>query len=206
MSNNSLIQTVWEEVQSVFSTFKAGEVTQGCPRTNSRVPGMPPSQADEAVNKAIKNVQMVLDQRIGDLQTWSPKTQQDFQKWFGSTAPENRELVLERLKKERLLAEKLTPENFFPAEGEYADNKKLFAYVHPHDPKKIFLGGAFANAPDMGSNSKAGTLAHEMSHFTVIAGTEDYAYGEKDCHALALADPERALNNADNYEFFLEKL
>ena len=206
MSHNSLIQTVWGEVQRVFGALKTGEVTQKCPLVTSRVPGMQPAQADEIVDKAIKNVQMILDQRISDLQTWSPKTQQDFQKWFGTTAPEHRNLVLERLKKEKALTENLTKENFFQAEGKYADEKKLFAYVHPNDPKKIFLGEAFANAPDMGSNSRAGTLAHEISHFTVIAGTNDYAYGEKDCSALALADPERALNNADNYEFFLEKL
>jgi peptidyl-Lys metalloendopeptidase len=37
---------------------------------------------------------------------------------------------------------------------------------------------AFWPAPANGTDSKAGTLIHEMSHFNVVAGTNDWVYGQ----------------------------
>lgn len=41
----------------------------------------------------------------------------------------------------------------------------------------MYLCGAFWNAPNTGTDSKAGTLIHEASHFTVYGATDDWAYG-----------------------------
>ena len=62
----------------------------------------------------------------------------------------------------------------------------------------------FWNAPNTGRDSKAGTLVHETSHFNVVAGTNDYVYGATGAHNLAVSDPSRAINNADNHEYFAE--
>ena len=49
-----------------------------------------------------------------------------------------------------------------------------------------------------------GTLVHEMSHFTVVAGTDDWAYGQSAAAALAVSNPARAIENADSHEYFAE--
>jgi peptidyl-Lys metalloendopeptidase len=80
----------------------------------------------------------------------------------------------------------------------------VYAYVYPTQPYKIYVCGAFWNAPLTGTDSKGGTLVHEMSHFTVVAGTDDWAYGQTAAKALAISDPAKALDNADSHEYFAE--
>ncbi len=79
-----------------------------------------------------------------------------------------------------------------------------YAYVYPTQPYKIYLCGAFWNAPMTGTDSKGGTLIHEMSHFNVVAGTDDWAYGQSAAASLARSNPTRALDNADNHEYIAE--
>jgi peptidyl-Lys metalloendopeptidase len=79
-----------------------------------------------------------------------------------------------------------------------------YAYVYPTQPYKIYVCGAFWSAPATGTDSKAGTLVHEMSHFNVVASTDDWAYGQSACRSLASSNPTRALDNADSHEYFAE--
>jgi peptidyl-Lys metalloendopeptidase len=83
-------------------------------------------------------------------------------------------------------------------------NQSYYAYVYPTRPYEIFVCRAFWNAPLTGTDSKAGTLIHEMSHFNAVAGTDDHAYGQSAAKSLAASDPTRALDNADNHEYFAE--
>lgn len=79
-----------------------------------------------------------------------------------------------------------------------------YAYVYPTQPYKIYVCGAFWNAPMTGTDSKGGTLVHEMSHFNVVASTDDWAYGQTAAANLAKSNPTKALDNADNHEYFAE--
>ncbi|MGO1071743.1 M35 family metallo-endopeptidase [Lysobacter sp. CA199] len=79
-----------------------------------------------------------------------------------------------------------------------------YAYVYPNQPYQIYVCNAFWNAPLTGTDSKAGTLIHEMSHFTVVAGTDDHVYGQSGARNLANTNPTNALDNADNHEYFAE--
>jgi peptidyl-Lys metalloendopeptidase len=79
-----------------------------------------------------------------------------------------------------------------------------YAYVYPTQPYNIYLCNAFWNAPAQGTDSKAGTLVHEMSHFNVVAGTNDYAYGQTAAKNLAIRQPKKAVDNADSHEYFAE--
>ncbi len=81
---------------------------------------------------------------------------------------------------------------------------QYYAYVYANQPYKIYLCGAFWSAPATGTDSRAGTLIHEMSHFTVVAGTDDWAYSQTAAQALAISDPAKALDNADSHEYFAE--
>jgi peptidyl-Lys metalloendopeptidase len=87
----------------------------------------------------------------------------------------------------------------------YCDcTSSAYAYVYSNDPYKIHLCNAFWSAPQTGTDSKAGTIIHELSHFNVVAGTSDYAYGQSACKSLALSNPARATRNADSHEYFAE--
>jgi peptidyl-Lys metalloendopeptidase len=79
-----------------------------------------------------------------------------------------------------------------------------YAFVYANQPYKVHLCGAFWNAPATGTDSKAGTLIHETSHFTVVAGTQDYQYGQTACRSLAISSPTQAVHNADSHEYFAE--
>ena len=76
-----------------------------------------------------------------------------------------------------------------------------YAYVYPNQPYKIHLCGAFWSAPLTGIDSKGGTLVHECSHFTVVASTDDWAYGTAGCQGLSTA---KKIDNADCHEYFAE--
>jgi peptidyl-Lys metalloendopeptidase len=79
-----------------------------------------------------------------------------------------------------------------------------YAYVYPNQPYKVYLCNAFWSAPNTGTDSRAGTIVHETSHFTVMGGTDDWAYGQSAAHSLAGSNPARAVDNADSHEYFAE--
>jgi peptidyl-Lys metalloendopeptidase len=79
-----------------------------------------------------------------------------------------------------------------------------YAYVYANAPYTIYLCNAFWSAPSLGTDSKAGTLVHEMSHFNVVASTDDWAYGQTACKNLAKSSPTRAIDNADTHEYYAE--
>ena len=82
--------------------------------------------------------------------------------------------------------------------------QNYYAYVYPNQPYKIYLCKVFWQAPLSGTDSKAGTLIHEMSHFNVVAGTDDVVYGQTAARNLADTNPNAAITNADSHEYFAE--
>ncbi len=83
-------------------------------------------------------------------------------------------------------------------------NDRSYAYVYPNRPYEITVCRAFWSAPVAGTDSKAGTLIHEMSHFDVVAGTDDVVYGQTGAKNLAISAPDSAVQNADSHEYFAE--
>ncbi|HEY5809483.1 MAG TPA: M35 family metallo-endopeptidase [Povalibacter sp.] len=79
-----------------------------------------------------------------------------------------------------------------------------YAYVYPNQPYRVYLCGSFWAAPNTGTDSRAGTIIHEVSHFTVVADTDDLAYGQTAARNLARSNPSRAVRNADSHEYFSE--
>lgn len=82
--------------------------------------------------------------------------------------------------------------------------KQYYAYVYPNQPYKIYLCRAFWTAPNTGTDSRAGTIIHEMSHFDVVANTDDVVYGQTGAKNLAISDPDAAVRNADSHEYHSE--
>jgi peptidyl-Lys metalloendopeptidase len=79
-----------------------------------------------------------------------------------------------------------------------------YAYVYAVRPYEIFLCNLFWNAPMTGTDSKSGTIIHELSHFNIIAGTRDSVYSQNACRQLAIDNPSVAISTADNHEYFAE--
>ncbi len=85
-----------------------------------------------------------------------------------------------------------------------SSKQNVYAYVYPNQPYRIYLGRVYWTAPAGGTDSQAGTLIHEMSHFTVVAGTDDVVYGQTGAKNLAITNPDAAVTNADSHEYFAE--
>jgi peptidyl-Lys metalloendopeptidase len=83
-------------------------------------------------------------------------------------------------------------------------HQNYYAYVYPTQPYRIYVCNAFWSAPTQGTDSKGGTLIHEMSHFNVVAATDDWVYGYSGAANLAISDPAKARDNADSHEYFAE--
>ena len=69
--------------------------------------------------------------------------------------------------------------------------------IHDLSVRRV-LGGAAD-----GTDSQAGTLVHEMSHFDVGADRRPRVRPER-CPSLAQSSPAQALDNADSHEYFAE--
>lgn len=82
-------------------------------------------------------------------------------------------------------------------------NRNCYAYVYLHDGAYlIYLGRDFWNAPLSGRDCRAGVIVHELSHEELY--TDDHYYGEIKARHLAANDPDKAGDNADNWEYFAE--
>lgn len=79
-----------------------------------------------------------------------------------------------------------------------------FAYVYPSRPYTVYFCDRFFSAPQTGTDSQAGTIIHELTHFNVVASTDDIVYGQSACRDLALSNPNEAIRNADSHEYFAE--
>lgn len=84
------------------------------------------------------------------------------------------------------------------------DRANVYAYVFPVVLHEIYLCPVFWQTDLSGTDSRAGTLVHELSHFTALVGTDDHAYGQRAARELAQNDPTTAIDNADNFGYFAE--
>ncbi|CAE6494350.1 unnamed protein product [Rhizoctonia solani] len=58
-----------------------------------------------------------------------------------------------------------------------------------HSLARIYLCGSFWSPATTGTDSQAGTIVHELSHFTVNGGTEDHVYSQTLAKKLAKSNP-----------------
>jgi len=85
-----------------------------------------------------------------------------------------------------------------------------YAYVYPNDPYRqvhlcdVFWASSTVPTQQRPWDSMINTMLHEVSHFTVIAGTDDIAYGTSACMNLARQQPASAVRNADNHGYMVE--
>ncbi|QQS46550.1 MAG: hypothetical protein IPM66_22055 [Acidobacteriota bacterium] len=161
---------------------------------------------DVVVRRAINNARHMVDIAIMKLDRWGATDQTEYEKWFGiSDGPYYSKVVRVytniRAALGGIVTWYLRPDISRRTGSIIPDT---LAYVYPGGPIGIYLPDLFFTLPAVGENSQAGTIVHELSH--EVANTDDHAYGTDAAKELALIHPPtRAINNADNYEYFVEK-
>lgn len=139
---------------------------------------------------------------------------EDYARWFGRFSMTNAETVRSNLKAIDLTLRANAVKAVCPNVGEEDCKVDTFANVWPDQPFVVNLCPAFFDMPVMSSmrigtpdaenGSREGTIIHELSHFIVVAGTDDECYTRTVCSNMARNDARRAIRNADSYQYFAE--
>ena len=155
----------------------------------------------DTINAALKearNIALIARQALHNTPENQRPQAQRYKEWFGKYAASRYSTVMAHFDR---ISDALSNKQIYAA---CDDRSNIFAYVYPDKPYTIYFAGLFWAAPLNGTDSKAGTFVHEMSHFYVVAGTQDHVYGQNSARNLADIDPDKAINNADNHEYFAE--
>ena len=157
--------------------------------------------ASTLVEKALQDQRAMLAIKVEELNRWDSNDQRKFARWFGTASEDARSLIRLRVLRVIELNKNYTVQNF--RRGKHREG--VYAYVYPNQPSKVYLDDQFLRQKAVGLDSRPGTITHEMSHFSIIGGTKDHAYGPAKCRELASRDSQLALTNADNFEFWAEE-
>jgi peptidyl-Lys metalloendopeptidase len=121
-----------------------------------------------------------------------------YREWFGAPTERRRAKVYSVYTK---IVQRMQSIPFvYQLEGR-ACRRGAFAYTFKN-LATIWLCDSFWSAAVTGPDSKAGALIHEHSHNA--ARTDDLTYGRSQARDLAAHSPDRAIRNADNYQYFAE--
>ncbi|ROQ30017.1 M35 family metallo-endopeptidase [Gallaecimonas pentaromativorans] len=152
-----------------------------------------------SINNAVSAAQSISNAALAYLQGNSnPSGSTRYKTWFGTYSSSRYSTVTSHFS---AIANAASTK---PLVFNCACNDSAYAYVYPSQPYTIYLCNAFWSAPTNGTDSKAGTIVHELSHFNVVAGTDDIVYGQSGAKSLALSSPSQAIQNADSHEYFAE--
>ncbi|XP_011402759.1 PREDICTED: uncharacterized protein LOC105312089 [Amphimedon queenslandica] len=127
-----------------------------------------------------------------------------YKTWFG-------EYTAERSNKVKLVLQQcedgITQDTVtYDMNGLYCFIPFSYAYYVRGEKAKVHLCALFHDVKSVtcredGDASKEQILAHEWTH--CYGGTEDYmTYGEEDNKAMAMNDPDKAVNHADSYAYY----
>lgn len=131
-----------------------------------------------------------------------PKSKSAYETWFGKVGQARLDRVRDIYARTLAFAEArqtLTIECNTPKKCK----PSTYAYVYPDTPDVVTFCGAFFDkkTPARYGDSRAGTFIHEVTHFF---GTDDHEYGEVDAKELARKNPDKATDNADNFQYFAD--
>lgn len=180
----SLLESRQPEVLKILPSVEKGE--------------KPNSKQYAELKSALSEGLRYANEAVGALREASQKSDR-YQIWFGPYDESRWRVVKNHFDR---IKDALAEENIkFTCDND----EDCYAYVYPARPYELYLGKRFWEAPPKGTDSKAGTLIHELSHFYAVAGTVDCtSYGQTSCRNLAKNNPGQAIRNADNHEYFAE--
>jgi len=123
----------------------------------------------------------------------------DYARWFGTYSDSNWNFVTVAYRNINTRLSNTDAFNGYCDKTTSVCSPNTFAYVYPSDSTlTVYLCPLFFSR----SGDRNRVIVHEMSHFSVIAGTQDYTYGTANCLNLARTNPNQAARNADNVCYF----
>jgi uncharacterized Zn-binding protein involved in type VI secretion len=166
----------------------------------------PPSPARRAIilKQTLQDAIGLLSKKLKLFKKRDAEMMEQFKKWFGKDDARSIEIIFQRIKRELTFIKQLNETRFWNIMDKELKESEFALIRQWGDMYIIYVDDLFWQAGRYGKNSKAGILIHELSHCRHIGKTEDHAYEEFGCLSLALHLPGKALENADNYEFFIE--
>jgi len=162
-----------------------------------------------ALIEAVKGAQLALD--IAEVSIGPDN--EHFETWFGPFSAKRGEFVRDRLSDIRVEMEIENLDFYCAKNGEQSCERGSYANVSPDAPFLIYICPDYFELPELANvvdieseeyGTRDGALVHEMTHFDVLAATEDGCYGRSQCAFFAESQPRRAYDNADAYEYFVE--
>ncbi|EAR51345.1 probable protease precursor [Oceanicola granulosus HTCC2516] len=140
----------------------------------------------------------------------------EYRRWFGPYSKENAAVVRAAFKSIHIAIRDAEIKIVCANIGEEDCDRQMYANVWSHDHYRINLCPAFFSMPrmyafpqgseEMENGSREGTIIHEMSHFDVVARTDDICYSRSACSDRALRRQEVLIRNADSYQYFAEDI
>ncbi|WP_019955082.1 M35 family metallo-endopeptidase [Yoonia vestfoldensis] len=138
----------------------------------------------------------------------------EYARWFGVYSDHNAEIVRANLKAVvRAIRTGAVTVQCDSIRDDGCGNGE-YAWVYAHRPYRIYLCPSFFDLPPLtalrpgttasNNGTREGTFVHELSHFRPVARTEDHCYTRRICSRMASTDPARAIENADNYQYYTE--
>ena len=154
------------------------------------------SSQSSTINSAISAAKTMANSSVNYLNAGTNGTR--YKKWFGTYSSTRYSTVRSHFTNIKSALDTK------PIVVDCSCRESYYAYVYPTQPYKIYVCNAFWSAPMSGTDSKGGTMVHELSHFNVVAATDDHAYGQSAAASLAISNPTTAVDNADSHEYFAE--
>lgn len=111
------------------------------------------------------------------------------------------DIVVKHLPEDR----KLPPEPLTLGDGRAYTGQNVYGYVHHHQAgsgMRIVCGKPFET--DATPHYDSTTIYHELTH--KVFASKDHVYGDVGCKALATNTPGQAIDNADNYAYYVISL
>lgn len=150
------------------------------------------------LRKAIPKANDLVEEAIEELED-DPRSD-DYREWFGKWSERRYDRVTSVYEKIGDDADDAT------YDGDCDEDDDVLAWMDLDNPNYIWICEGYWDLPLTGEYSMAGVLVHEESHFSENGGTDDIEYGPDESRELAEDHPDRAVNNADNYMFFVDEI
>lgn len=127
----------------------------------------------------------------------------DYREWFGKPSQARFKEAIDTYEK---MKDVLNDDDYILDCSEDGCPANTYAYVFPNDPDlTVHLCSVFWQVSNsLQPDSQPGTIVHELSHFIVVGATDDHEYGPPACRQLAENEPNKAVNNGDSMEYFVE--
>ncbi|OQP63582.1 M35 family metallo-endopeptidase [Niastella populi] len=162
------------------------------------------------IKNALQNAYNLLAIRLLELQTWNPAHKAYFKRHFGRDDNAAKKIIEKRVKKEMSIIKRWLQNDNYKKQI-FEGKKSGWAHVYKTDLGfDVFLDAKFWNSPQMGPDSQAGAIIHELSHFQNVGNTTDFdkygnkVYGIPRVRRLISSDANQALRHADAFEYYIE--